>query len=391
MRRILSFALILILLPVLAHAQDVNGIDLLLARYQAETAKWTGPLQTFMYGTFGALGTLDLIWFVGYRTLMSRGTLVDFVYAMVGELVFLGFFGWLLTTFNVTAPLVIQGFRYAAQQAGGTPVSPNGIFAQGMQIASAVIHQMSIVQPANSLGLLLCGVIVVLCFAWIVTSIVLALVESYFIVSAGQIMLMFGGSHFTYDKAIALLWQVVGVGLKIYILQLIAAVGTAFINNWVNTPAPLTLDNILIEIGQVIILAGITAGIPHIFERMATYNGTSGAGGLVAAGGALIAAGTVMGRAISSSITAAAGGSTAVGAASRLAITQQNANTGPGSTSSRAAAIVGSTVSNLASAKATDIYRGLSGQRSNLGQPSWRMAADLKERQRLLSENNNTP
>src|SRR3954470_13328845 len=140
MRRILSFALILILLPVLAHAQDVNGIDLLLARYQAETAKWTGPLQTFMYGTFGALGTLDLIWFVGYRTLMSRGTLVDFVYAMVGELVFLGFFGWLLTTFNVTAPLVIQGFRYAAQQAGGTPVSPNGIFAQGMQIASAVIH-----------------------------------------------------------------------------------------------------------------------------------------------------------------------------------------------------------------------------------------------------------
>jgi hypothetical protein len=51
--------------------------------------------------------------------------------------------------------------------------------------------------------------------------------------------------------------------------------------------------------------------------------------------------------------------------------------------------MVGSTVGNMVSAKTEDVVRGLSGQRGNAGQSSWRMSANLAERNRLLKENQN--
>lgn len=395
MRKILLFAAVMLLVPLAAHAQQVAGIDQLLTRFQTVTTTWGGPLQRLAMGTFGILAVIDLVWCVGYRVAMSRGDMSDLLHALVHEIVYLSFFFWLLTTFSTTGPLIIQSFQYAAQQAGGIPTQPNAIFAEGIKIATTITGQISILHPGDSVTLMLCGLIVVGCFAWITAAMVIVIVESFFIISAGQILLMFGGSHFTADMTHNLLRTVVGIGLKLYLLQLIASVGAAFVAAWVTEVHDVSFQGILIEIGESFVLATITAFLPSRFERMVSHVGTGGAGDLVATGGVIAMAGTVMARGIASAAAAVGGMGVATGSAARLASTQQAiaqaGGSGPSSTAGRAAAMIGSTAGNLVSAKATDIGRGLRGQRGNAGQSSWRMSTDLNERNRLLQENNGRP
>jgi type IV secretion system protein TrbL len=384
---------LLLALPIAAQAQQVAGIDNLLTQFQTVTAGWGGRLQALALGTFGLLAIIDLFWFVGYRTLRNGGQINDIFYALVGELVFIGFFLFVLTQYNVLGPLIIQALRFAAQQAGGIPMQPNAIFAEGIQIADTIIAQIKFLHPAEGIGLVLCGVIIEGCFALITASMVMVLVESYFIVSAGQILLMFGGSRFTADMAQALLRQCLGIGLKLFILQLIASVGVAFIAQWVAAAGgaqAVGFQNIMIEIGQSIILLAITLTLPGRFERMVTHVGSGGWGDLAVAGGAMGAAGMMISQAVTRGVIAAGGAGATAGAAGRLAATQlavqQAQGGGPTTAAGRAARLVSSTVGNVASAAATDVVRGLEGSRSRLGSPAWRMAADLKERKRLIDE-----
>lgn len=398
MRKIALLVLVLLLLPLAAHAQQIAGIDNLLTQFQTVTGNWGGRLQALALGTFGLLAGIDLLWFVGYRVFRDGGNLYDFKRALIAEIMFLGFFGWLLTTFNVTGPLIIRSFQFAAQQAGGIPMQPNAIFAEGLQIATTITDQMRILHPAESLGMVVCGLVVISCFALIAASMVMVIIESYFIVSAGQILLMFGGIRFTSDIAIGLVRQVAGIGLKLYILQLIASVGMAFIATWVTAAGgagPVTFQGIMLEIGQAIILLAITLTLPNRFERLITHIGSGGASDLAAAGGAVALAGSIVAGAVTRGILAAGGIGAAGSAAGQLASTQlaiaSAAGTSPSTAVGRAAALVGSTASNMVSAKGTDVVRGLTGQRSNMGQASWRMAGDLNERNRLLKEGQNGP
>ncbi len=396
MRRTGILVAVLLLMPIAAHAQDVAGIDNLIQQFQIAMAGWSGRVQGLMYGTFGGLAVVDLVFIVGYKTLMNRGEPADFIYAIIGEVFFLSFFFWLMTTFSITGPLIIQGFRYAGQQVGGIAMSPNAIFASGLSIASKVAHQVTVLHPADSIGMILCAVVIIGCFAWIVGSIVIVLVEADMIVTAGQIMLMFGGSHFTYDRAVNLIWTCVGIGLKIYVMMLIAAIGTNFIDNWAAAPRVVSFDNIFIEIGSTLVLVAVVISVPKMFERMAAgITQTSGAGGIVAAGATVAAAATMVGKAVAGAIKGVAGVASAGVAAGQLAGTQmagrQAAGTAPATAAGRAAVAVGSTIANMASAKATDIGRGLRGQRSNLGTSAFRMAADLAERNRLAQEQQNGP
>ena len=395
MRKAFLLAAVLCFAPLTAHALTVAGVDQLLTRFQTVTANWGGPLQLIMLGTFGSLAVIDLAYFVGYRTLMSRGDMSDFMYALVHEVVFLSFFSWLLTTFSITGPLIIKGFQFAAQRAGGIPMTPNGIFASGLKIASTIKDQVSILNPGDSISLILCALVVVGCFAWICASMVYVIIESYFVVSAGQILLMFGGSHFTNDMAVSLLRTCVGIGLKLYALQMIASVGTAFIAAWVAQVGAVTFDGIFVEIGEAIILAAITGRIPAMFERMVGGAGSGGAADLVGSGMAIGMIGKVAAGAAVSAIVKAAGGVAATSAAARLAGGQLNARieagSGPNSAAGRAGMLIGSTAKNLASAKVEDISRGLRGTRGNYGEAGFRMSADLGERRRLLDEKASQP
>ena len=89
-----------------------------------------------------------------------------------------------------------------------------------------------------------------------------------------------------------------------------------------------------------------------------------------------------------------AGAAAAVVSAGRLAGTQMSAaeGGGPQSMAGRAAGMVAGTTKNLAQAAAMDVGRKLSGTPgAHHGSAPWRMAADLGNKRRLLSDDMDKP
>jgi type IV secretion system protein TrbL len=387
-----------LLLPSTAFAQVAtnNGVDQLLQKFHTASAAWTGPLETLALGSFGILAVIDLVYFVGIRQIMSGNwDLSSFMWALVNETLHIAFFFWLLTAFATTGPLIITGFQYAAHQAGGLPMSPNDIFNTGWNIANQIGQQASIWHPGDAVVTILCGLIVQGCFVAIVASMVYVIVESYFVVTAGQILGLFGALRFTSDIPISLIRTCIGIGLKLFALQLIASVGTGFIRDWIAQITTADLDGILLEIGQTVLLAAISISVPHMFERMVSPVGTGGVGNVVGSAATIAAAGTMMGRAAAAAITRAAGWGASAVSAGRLAGAQMGAandqGRAPTSAAKRAATLIGSTGRNMVAAKAEDISRGLSGQRTQAGSAPWRQAANMSEQRRLIEEERDRP
>ena len=77
--------------------------------------------------------------------------------------------------------------------------------------------------------LVMAGLVIEVCFALIAAFMVLALVESYLIISIGVILMAFGGSRWTKDFAISTVRYTVSVGAKLFVLQLLVSIGTGLI------------------------------------------------------------------------------------------------------------------------------------------------------------------
>jgi type IV secretory pathway TrbL component len=189
--------------------------------------------------------------------------------------------------------------------------------------------------------------------------------------------------------------QTFAVGAKLFALQLVVSVGATFIQQWDEQFVTVTIQGALIEIGQALVLAGVTTMVPNMFERMVGGVGIGSGGAMIGAAASLAAASVAMSRAATSLATTVAGAGALTGSAAALAQSQMAARvaagTAPATSAGRAAAMLGNTARNAASGVGTDIGRRLSGQGTRFGSAPFRQAADLAERSRLLNEQKNAP
>ena len=109
------------------------------------------------------------------------------------------------------------------------------VFAAGVHSPQKVMSQMSIWAPAASVGLMVAGIVIEVCFALMAAFMVLALVESYLVISMGVIFMAFGGSRWTKDLAVSTVRYTVSVGAKLFVLQLLVSIGTGLITAWAAT------------------------------------------------------------------------------------------------------------------------------------------------------------
>jgi type IV secretion system protein TrbL len=396
MRRSLLIAAALVLAStVVAHAQNVNTIDTIVARFQAVTNGWEAGLQAIAQNTFAILATLQLFWAIAGLA-FKRADFSEFVAELVNQIMFIGLFYWLLTTTTTWGPAIISSFRQAGATASGTAVlTPGDVFRVGIDVAGQIWAQISVWAPGASAGLAIAALVVLACFAWIVLTMVTALVESYFVISGGVLLMAFGGSTWTKDVAIGVVRNVFGIGAKLFALQLVTSVGGAFIQQWAAQFNNITAQGVMIEICQALVLAGITKTVPDLFQRMVGGIGTANGGALIGAAAGLASASVMLAGAATKMATAVAGAGALTGAGAALSSAQMAARvaagTAPATTAGRAAGLIGATARNVGSAVATDVGRRLSGQGSRFGQAGFRQAADLNERQRLLQEQGNSP
>jgi type IV secretion system protein TrbL len=385
----------LVLLPIAAQAQDAGVIDTVVTKFQTVTNGWEARLQPLAMGTFAILATIGLFWAIAKHAL-RRADMSELLAELVNQIMFIGLFFWLLTTTTTWAPLIIKSFRYAAGAASGTTVlTPGDVFKVGVDVAGKIISKWTILDPSATAGLVIAGLVVLCCFAWICVMMVCALVDSYFIAAAGVLFMAFGGSAWTKDIAISVIRQTFAVGARLFALQLVVSVGATFVQQWDAQFTTVTMQGALIEIGQALVLAGVTTMVPNMFERMVGGVGIGSGGAIIGAAASLAAAGVAMSRAAASIATSVAGAGALTGSAAALAQSQMAARvaagTAPSTSLGRAAVMLGGTARNAASGVGTDIGRRLSGQGTRFGSAPFRQAADLAERSRLLNEQNNAP
>lgn len=396
LRRILIAGFFLVLVPLAAHADIVpQALDQVTGAFRDKTAGWEAGLQTVAVRLFLEMATVEFAWAMG-RLSLQRASFDEWLAALVNEILFLGMFLWLLTSMGTIGPAIINSMRGAAQAASGVAtITPSDIFAAGVNICVMVMNKVSIFSPNTSAGLIIAGLAIEVCYALIVACMILALVEGYFIVAAGVLFMAFGATRWTSDIAISVLRATLSIGAKLFTVQLIASIGTQFMMDWTRQFDTMTTTQLIIIFGTSLVMLVITKLVPETIQRMIGGSSLAHGGALIGAGAGAVAtlAGVGIGAAALSTAAAGAGATLkeAGGLASEQMSAQIAAGGGPTTRLGRAATLAGSTIRNVASAHSTDIGRRLSGSGTTHGMAAWRQAADLKNRRRMLGEEQGRP
>ena len=377
-----------------AHAQSVNVLDQIVSQFQSRSAGWESTLRSFALGTFGILASIEMVW-AAFKLAFRGSDVSEWLAEIVNQILFLGFFLALLENSVTWGTAIVNSFRQAAGAAGGGGIAPSDVFAAGVKIAAQVLQQMSLWHPEASAGLMVAGIVIEVCFALMAAFMVLALVESYLIISMGVIFMAFGGSRWTQDFAVSTVRYTVSVGAKLFVLQLLVSMGTGFIQSWANSFTDVTDASLCILIGCSIVMLAVVKVLPETMQRI--VNGSS-----MASGSALVGAAAAVGAGVGAVGLGMVGAGPMLGNAVRLAGAQVDSadakaaeasggEAPPRSRLGRAAAMTGYATRNVASAPLSDLGRRLSGQGSRHGIATWRMSADLENRRRLMHDDNSKP
>jgi type IV secretion system protein TrbL len=371
-----------------AHAQSAGVLDDIVGQFQSRAAGWEGSLRSFALNTFGILAAIELAW-AAIRLAFRGADVSEWLAEIVNQILFLGFFLALLENSVTWGQAIVNSFRQAASTAGGGGLAPSDVFTAGVDLAQKVMSQMSIWSPAASVGLIIAGLVIEVCFALIAACMVLALVESYLVISLGVLFMAFGGTRWTKDYAISTVRYTLSVGAKLFVLQLLVSIGDNLIQSWVAAFNDITASSLCILVGCSIVMLALVKVLPETMQHI--VNGSS-----MASGSALVGAAVAVGGATAAFGAGLAGSGAVAGNSFRLAAAQMNAKddagTAPVSRIGRAAALTGYTAKNLLAAPLADVGRRLSGQPGGRhGIATWRMSADLGNRRRLLEEDRTKP
>jgi type IV secretion system protein TrbL len=289
-----------------------NSLDQITSLYRNCARQWEATLGSFALRLFWLLAAIEFAW-TAIRLAFRNADLSEWLGELVNQIFFLGLFLALLSNASSWTSTIVESFRsagIAALQANGVAagLAPSDIFDTGVNIAAKMLEALSVTAPVQSLFVVLAALIILFCFALIAAAIILALVESYVVLSGGVLLMGFGGSRWTKDFALKTLIYAVSVGAKLFVLQLIAGLGAQIIGSWANLPegqsviAPVNAtSNILVIVGSTLVLSVLVKTVPEMIQGLingtAINTNTGLASGIAHLAGSIYALGMVVGSA----------------------------------------------------------------------------------------------
>ena len=367
--------------------EDGNNIlDCVLGNFQRASANWETRLLGFATRLFWILALIEFSWAAGQLALRGAD-FSEWTASLVNQVLFIGFFSYLLTHSAELARAVVNSFRDAANAASGTTLlRPSDIFDVGVNLASSVIGGGSYWNVPHNLVLALAAFFLIISFGLIAASLIVALVESFIVISAGVLFMGFGGSRWTKDYAVRTFQYCLSVGAKLFVIQLLAGLLVAIVQPWAavaannSTLSTASITSILVLAGVSLIFATITRVIPDMVQAL--VNGTS-----LSSGAGLV--GTVSNVATGAAGAAVSGGM-AVTSGARLAQEQLRAadiaGTGPSTSLGRAARLASSTAANVAGAGIANVGDRLGGRISPNGTRMGQMSTAMDIQRRNLEK-----
>ena len=280
MRKALSvlflFGVFWLVLSGFVWAASDNALDKITDLYRDNARNWEATLKTYALSLFWLLATIEFA-FAALRMAFKGADFSEWLSEVVTQVLFIGFFFTLLVNASAWAGAIVNSFRKAAVGAAqdnhvAAGLAPSDIFDVGMQVAGKFVEATSMWSPGASLGLFLSALVVIVCFALIAAFLILALVESYIVISAGVLFMGFGASRWTKDFALKIIVYAVSVGAKLFILQLLVALGAQIFRD-LATHVQTNNASLFVIIGSSIVLLALTIIVPNMVQGL--INGTS--------------------------------------------------------------------------------------------------------------------
>ena len=306
--------------PLFAQPQPSQILD----QYRNQRITWTTNIWPFANTLFGILATIEFAWSAAVM-LLEKSDLQSWTSALVRKIMWIGAFYALLLNGRIWIPAIIDSFEQIGQMSSGfNGISPSSVFAQGINIAGALMDGAStsafFTNTGACLSLILAAALIVLAFTGITIQFVVAMVESYIVVAAGFIFLGFGGSRWTAPYTERYIGLAVSVGVKIMMIYLLIGAGMNVSLTWVNDAQQVAASaspamGAFGIMGSSLIFLMLCWQIPKLFAAVLGGAPALTGGDLISTGTALVAGAAAVASLGAGAMAAAAGAAAASGAA----------------------------------------------------------------------------
>jgi type IV secretion system protein TrbL len=218
-----------------ANAPAIGGIA---DAYAVASQSWLARLLPIAQHLFVVLAGIEVA-LSGAIYGLRRGNLDDLTAGLVMKVGVLMFLFMLITAFPVWIPIIVQGFAAAGEQAigGGGVANPSDVMDVGVSIAGQLLNALDgygvLQHPATMLLAMIGALIVLLAYMAIACQLILLWVESYIVLTGAAFILGFAAFRATAGYAEGYLNYVVTVGIRIFLLYLVVAVGWEQSQEWV--------------------------------------------------------------------------------------------------------------------------------------------------------------
>ena len=264
-------AAIVIAGPVFAQAASPNALDQIPDQFQSKFTGIGTTLLGFATKLFWLLALIEFT-FAALQLAFRQADFGEWASTIVNQILFIGMGAAILMNGATWGNAIVQSFRQAGSQAssaagGGATLNPSDVFNAGVNIAEKALNNVSILEPVQSVAFAIGGVVIIVAFALIVAMMILTLVTAWGIVSMGVLFLGFGGSRWTRDVAIKIIMAVMGVGAKLFVMQIIVGVGASLFADW-STRGVTTVADLLVMVGFSVVMLALVKVIPDLVQSM---------------------------------------------------------------------------------------------------------------------------
>jgi len=254
---------------------------------------------------------------LGIRVIMKREDMASAIKHFVFMLLFSGFIFSVIKNYDVWSMNLVNGLKLIAVGLGGPELvlSP---FNTGIEIVISILDKMSATDPVDSLGYLITGCIIMVCFALMTAQIVMIKCESYIAMNAAVLLLGFGGSSLLKEYAINTMRYALSVAFKLFVMQLVLGLGMSFIKDF-RTLSSVELADLLVLIGAAVVLLALVKTIPDVCAGIINGAHTGNGSSLMSTGAIVAGVGMAAGAAAAGGSASLARGVGSVRAAVQMA------------------------------------------------------------------------
>lgn len=204
--------------------------------FELATDTWFWPLRLIARNLFLALAVIQVAWSGIWWTLIKKESGADVLVLTLRQVFVLALLFTVLMLVPVWVPTVIASFEKAGATAGGVDaINPSSIATGGLLLALGLLDGVAgwgLLNPITGSTVLLACLVLVLTYAWMAGVLLVYLVESYFVLGGGFLLLGFAGSRLTAGLAEGYPIHVFKVGVKLFVCYLLLGAAGSLSAQW---------------------------------------------------------------------------------------------------------------------------------------------------------------